>query len=90
MNNKIIVPLDNGKSLVAELYNYDGEHPEICVYIEDNGAVAQDICIARPHEGKDFVQEKDSIDVLVWADVENEDFTDEYWINLWGEENENV
>ena len=90
MNNKIIVPLYDGKSLVAELYNHDGKHPEICVHIEYNGAAWQDICIVRPHEGKDFVQEKDSVDVLVWANSNNEDFTDEYWINLWEEEDENV
>ena len=90
MGNKIIVPLNNGKSFVAELYNYDGEHPEICVFIEVDGAVAQDICIARPHEDKNFVQDRNSIDVLVWADENNEDYTDGYQINLWEEENENV
>jgi hypothetical protein len=90
MKNKIIVPLNDGKSLVAELYNYDGEHPEICVFIEDNGAVSQDICIARPHENEKFVQDKNSIDVIVWADENNEDYTDRYQINIWEEENENV
>ena len=90
MRNKIIVPLNDGKSLVAELYNYDGEHPEICVFIEDNGAVVQDICIARPHENEKFVQDKNSIDVFVWADENNEDYTDGYQINIWEEENENV
>ena len=90
MNNKIIVQLNNGKNLVAELYNYDGNHPEICIYIEVDGEFSQDICIARPHEGKNFVQDKNSIDVLVWADGNNEVFTDEYWINLREEENENV
>ena len=86
MSGKIIVQLNNEKNLVAELYNYDGNHPEICVYIEANGEVCQDICIARPHEDEKFVQDKNSIDVLVWADANNEDFTDEYWISLWEEE----
>ena len=85
MQNKIIVPLDNGRELVVELYNHDGNHPEICVYIRYNGLVGQDICLVRPHEGKDFVQENDKVDVLVWADENNEDFTDEYCINVWEE-----
>jgi hypothetical protein len=82
MENKIVIPLNDGKELVAELYNYDGEHPEITVYIRENGLVHQDVCLIRPHEGKDLAQEKDSVDCLVWADENNECFTDEYWINI--------
>lgn len=82
MENKIVIPLDNGKEIVAELCNYDGKHPELVICIEKDGLVYQDICLVRPHEGKDFEQEKDSVDVLVWADENNECFTDEYWINI--------
>lgn len=87
MKNKISIKLNNGKELVAELYNHDGEHPEITVYIREDGLIYQDICLVRPHDGINCVQEKDSVDVLVWADKNNEDFTDEYWIEFYEENN---
>lgn len=86
MKNKFSIELDNGKKLVAELNNYDGEHPEINVYIEADGLIHQDICLVRPHEGRDCVQVKDSVDCIVWGDENNEDFTEEYWIQIYEEE----
>ena len=86
MENKIRINLGYNLELVAEIYNYDGEHPEIEVYIEKDGLVHQDICLVRPHEGKDLVQERDAIDCLVWGNPNNEDFTDEYFIPIWEEE----
>ena len=89
MKNEIVIKLNNGKELVAQLYNYDGNHPEITVYIRENGLVGQDICLIRPHEGRDFVQAKDSVDCLVWADEDDDDFTDKFWIQMYKEEEEN-
>lgn len=86
MENKIRINLAEHLELVAELYNHDGNHPEITVYIEKDGIIYQDICLIRPHEGPGCVQEKDSIDCLVWGDENNEDFTDEYWIQMYKEE----
>ena len=86
MENKIRINLSENLELVAELYNYDGDHPEITVYIEKDGVVYQDICLVRPHEGIERVQECNSIDCLVWADKDNEDFTTEYWIEMYEEE----
>ena len=86
MKNKIIINLADNLELVAELYDFDGKHPEITVYIEKDGLVYQDICLVRPHEGAGCVQQKDSVDCLVWADGNNEDFTDEYWIQMYKED----
>ena len=33
MENKIVLKVNNGVELVAELYNYDGNHPEIAIFI---------------------------------------------------------
>lgn len=86
MENKIVIPLNNGRELVAELYSYDDEHPEITVYVQENGLIYQDICLVRPHEGKGCVQEKDSVDCLVWSDENSEDFTHQYCIEFYEEE----
>ena len=89
MENKIRINLGENLELVAELTDYDGNHPEIIVYIEKDMLVHQDICLVRPHEGKDFIQEKDAIDCIVWGNPNNEDFTDEYYIPVYDEEEEN-
>lgn len=86
MENKIRINLGYNLELVASIYNHDGKHPEIEVYIEKDMMIHQDICLIRPHEGKNFVQENDAIDCLVWGDPNNEDFTDEYFIPIWEEE----
>lgn len=86
MENKIRINLDTNLELVAELYNYDGKHPEIIIYIEKDGLIYQDICLARPHERVDCAQEDYSVDCIVWADKNNEDFTDEFWIQMYNEE----
>jgi hypothetical protein len=85
MENKIRINLDNNLELVAELYDHDGNHPEITVYIEKDGMIYQDICLVRPHEGPKCMQENDSFDCLVWADKNNEDFTDKYHIAIYKE-----
>ena len=86
MKNKIVIQLNNGKEIVAELCNYDGEHPEIVVCVQEDGIAVQDICIVRPHENEDFVQEKDSVDCIVWADEVTENYTDKFCIKLYEEE----
>lgn len=86
MEDKIRINLAENLELIAELCNYDGNHPEICVYIRKNGIILQDICLVRPHEGPNLIQENDSIDCLVWGREDNEDFTEEYHIGIWEEE----
>lgn len=74
--NKLTIKLDEKYSLSCELLNFDGSHPEISIVIEENGVgPVQDIALVRPHQKKDQVQENEHIDVLVWGDRDNEDYT---------------
>lgn len=74
MNNDIIIKLNDGKEIVAQLWNYDGEHPEIVICIQDNGVAVQDICLVRPYENMI------DIDCLVWSDEYAEDYTHRFII----------
>ena len=80
MENKTSIKLADGKEIVVELYNYDGDHPEIVVFIEENGAVVQDICMVRPRE--------DTMDVecIVWSNEYSEDYTHKFIIHQYKEE----
>lgn len=86
MENRIVIKLDCGKEIVAELCDYDGNHPEIVVCIQDNGIAIQDICIVRPHEEDDI--RNGDIDCLVWGDEYSEDYTDKFIISQYVEEEE--
>ena len=82
MKNKISININDNLELVAELYDHDGEHPEITVYIKKDGMIHQDICLVRPHENKRCVQEMDTIDCIVWGDKDNEDYTDKFVVGI--------
>lgn len=78
MENKIVLQLNNGTELVAELYNYDGNHPEIAIFIQEGGIAAQDICLVRPSE--DASKSSGTVECLVWSDECSEDYTDKFVI----------
>jgi hypothetical protein len=78
MENKIVLQLNNGTELVAELYNYDGNHPEISIYIQEGGIASQDICLVRPSE--DANKYSETVECLVWGDECSEDYTDKFVI----------
>ena len=80
MKNQIIIKLQNGKEIVAELCNYDGEHPEIVVCIQEDGIAVQDVCLVRPYE------DTSDIECLVWGDEYSEDYTDRFVIPQYEEE----
>ena len=80
MENKIRINLDKNLELVAELYNHDGEHQEIVVYIEKNMLVHQDICLVRHNE------EDGDIECITWSDCEDEDYTHKFKIGIYKEE----
>lgn len=84
MENVLRIPLGNGKDIVAELCDYDGNHPEIVVCIQENGIAIQDICLVRPHEEDDI--KTSDIDCLVWGDEYLEDYTDKFIIAQYVEE----
>jgi hypothetical protein len=82
---EIKLKLKNGKELVAQLYDYDGAHPEIIICIQEKGITVQDICIIRPHE-EDCERIGTDIDCLVWGDEFSEDYTDKFIIPQYEEE----
>lgn len=84
MDNIISFPIGKYK-VKAGLYNYDGNHPELSVYIEDeNGCVLQDICLVRNHVVNTEQEISDNdVDCIVWADSGNEDYTNKFVIPIW-------
>lgn len=83
MENKIRINLDNNLELVAELYNYDGDHPEIIVYIEKDGIIHQDVCLVRQNEN---VTDEVWTECIVWTDPYEEDYTHKFQIGIYEEE----
>ena len=89
---RIKVPIGKGKYIVAERnkdHNYD---KEIYLFVETNGAITQDIAMVRPSyryktDGQLDWSDK-TVDVLVWADEKKEDFTDEFEVKVYEEEEE--
>ena len=71
-NKKLKIKLSDGRELIAEVYNYDGKHEEVCIYIETEIST-QDICLIKEHE-----REQGEIEVFVWGDSEDEDYTECY------------
>ena len=84
MENKIVLKLNNGVELVAVLDNYDGDHPEIEIFIRENGMATQDICFVRPSE--DVSKSSGTIECLVWGDECSEDYTDKFIIEKYSTE----
>ena len=78
MENKIVLKLNNGIELVAVLDNYDGNHPEIEIFIQEDGIATQDICFVRPSEG--VSKSSGTVECLVWGDECSEDYTDKFII----------
>ena len=78
MENKIVLKLNNGVELVAVLDNYDGKHPEIEIFIRENGLATQDIRFIRPSE--DVSKSSGTVECLVWGDECSEDYTDKFII----------
>lgn len=77
MENNITIKLANNREIVAELYDYDGNHPEIAICIQDNGVATQDICMVRPLEN--------DVECLVWSDEYDEDYSHKFIISQYEE-----
>ena len=90
MNNKEIkelkISLGKGKEIVAQLCDYDGEHPEIVICIQENGIATQDICLVRPDE---YNTTDTNIETLVWGDEMDENYTHQFIISQYIEKEEN-
>lgn len=83
MKEKLIIKLPNGHKIVAELceYPHTNIQPEIVVCLQDeNGIAIQDLAIVRASENQK------NIEVLVWSNKDDEDYTDRFEIEEYKEE----
>ena len=73
---RILMPLDNGMTLVAE-ENVDPDYPEIYLYLQDaENVIFQDLAFVRPKlEKGDCVQIPGKYEVAVYGDSNSEDYT---------------
>ena len=92
MKNKLVIPFGNYK-IVAEIDDQNGPEipPEMIVCICDkNNVIIQDVCLVRPHyeinrKTMEFEVNNDFVDCLVWADSDDEDYTDKHVIAVYEE-----
>ena len=93
MENKLVIPCGD-YNIVA--YIEDGNLPqipaELCVYLTDkNGEYVQDICLVRQQFeygkiGSPFIPIENAVSCLVWSEGNNEDFTHDFGIDVYKEE----
>ena len=88
---KVVIPLDKDRSLVA-VKNSDPEYKEIIVFLQKEGSVYQDLAVVRERYcfSKDSVNPipvKGEYEVLVYADPQSEDYTERFQVREWEEEN---
>lgn len=82
--NRIAIKLNDGREIVAEYCNYDGDHPEIAICIQEDGIAIQDICLVRPYE--ENTNDHPDVDCLVWSDNDSDDYTHKFIIEQYTEE----
>ena len=75
------IQLPNGAEIVAQRYDYDGEHPEIAICLWKDGIAVQDLCMVRPYE-----ENKEDVEILVWSENDMEDYTHRFVIEQYEEE----
>lgn len=75
------IKLPSGAEIVCQRYDYDGEHPEMAICLWKDGVVVQDICMVRPNEDN-----KNDVEILVWGNPCNEDYTHKFIIEQYEEE----
>lgn len=94
MERKLVIPIGENK-IVAKIYDMDCPEfpPEITIHLVDNtDVIIQDICLVRPHytiNATDGPQiSGKSVECIVWADHEDEDYTHKHIIDVheWEEE----
>lgn len=92
MKNKIEVAIGD-KKIVAFVNDWKDDMPkEIYISLVDrDDVIIQDICMVREHyhynrKSEDFEIDSSLIDCRVWAYSNNEDYTDEFCISVYEEE----
>lgn len=92
-DNKLVVQLASGNRLVAEIYDGGTFPEEICIYIvgKETGLWLQDIAmISNDYNRGTSEQTKDCVRVMVFADKNNEDYTNVFEIGELNEDEELV
>lgn len=84
--DRIVIPLDNGYKLIAE-QNTDSEFAkEIFIGIEaPSGVYWQDLAVVRPSYtfgNNHVVFKSNNFEVLVYGNADQEDYTEQYSIDL--------
>ena len=95
MEKKLVIQFGNHK-IVAEINDLNlPEIPsELGVYIcDENDNFIQDVCLVRQsykcgRNGMGFESDNNSVDCLVWSNPNNEDFTHDFTIGVYEEEDE--
>lgn len=92
MENRIEINIGENK-LIASVNDWaDGMPKEIFISLVDkNDVFIQDICLVREHyhyntKKEDFEIDSSLIDCKVWADSDSEDYTHEFIIGVYEEE----
>lgn len=85
MLDKFIIPLSNGYKLIAER-NTGEFDKELYVGIESpEGAYVQDLTVVRPtykFKDNEVVFDADKFEILIFANSEQEDYTDKFVVPL--------
>ena len=95
MKQKLTIPFGDHK-IVAEIYDTGNAviPPELTVYLCDsNDIITQDICRVRPFfeydvRRKEFITNNNFISCFVYGDSKNEDYTNDYTIEVYRDEEE--
>ena len=94
--NELIINLSNGQKLVCTKYEGGQFYPEeLSVYIADkDGNPIQDICLVRESFKTDisqstscWISNQDKVEVLVWADDSDDDYSNKFVIEQREDEN---
>ena len=95
MENELRIPIGD-MFLVAMVNDWQDDMPvEMCIYLETkDGVLWQDIALVCEHYRVmnhglvDFVRDPSLIDVKVWGDSGSEDYTHEFTVGIFKEEEE--
>lgn len=82
MNNKIVIPCAFGNLVVEK--NIDEDYKEVFIGVEEDGVWVQDIAIVRNayhYDNEGNVVLDDYAEVLIYADPNNEDYTNRFYVN---------